>query len=298
MDGYKAILASKTIWGSMMTLAGSALAFGHYTLTPADAASAVDIIVGMITGASGLVTIWGRVVASKRLGAPPLQGAAMVLVAIGLAVAAAIGEVRAQDTPAPPPPAARPADVQHAARPARPRVAATTPARAAAPAAASAAGGGKLTATAAQKNPVAVLQAFSLTDLQAALADAQGQTPPDAIAASCYQALITVIGNPIANPLPSGPGLFQLLQKGRDLKTAIANLQTSNGPLAPLQIGCAPLILDAQNTLIQLGILSGAVVGGGMLGIPPILPLGRNDEAPNFLAYQQARDRWLISSRE
>jgi hypothetical protein len=113
----------------------------------------------------------------------------------------------------------------------------------------------------AQTNPVAVLQTFTLADLQAALADAQGQNPPDTVAATCYQALIALVSNPAANPLPASPGAFQLFQKARDLKNLIAAMQSPNGPLTGLNIACAPLILDSQNTLIQLGIMGGAVAG-------------------------------------
>src|SRR5258708_29815647 len=63
-----------------------------------------------------------------------------------------------------------------------------------------------MTAAAAQQNPATVLQKFTLDDLQAALADAQAQNPPDTIAANCYQALVTVVQSPATNPPPSGPG--------------------------------------------------------------------------------------------
>jgi hypothetical protein len=215
----------------------------------------------------------------------------MKRLALVLALVAGTVPAFAQDQQPAPAPAPRPVH-----RAAAPRPAVHHAAAAAAPATTATAPAGKLTAAAAQKNPVAVLQAFSVSDLQAALADAQAQTPPDTTAANCYQALITVIQNPVANPLPAGPGLFQLLQKARDAKNWISQLQANNGPLSAVNAGCAPLILDAQNTLIQLGILSGAVVGGGMLGIPPILPLGQNDGPPNFLAYQQARDRWATAA--
>ena len=50
-----------------MALGGSALGLGHYTLTPADAASAVDLISGIVSAAGGLVAIYGRIVASKKI---------------------------------------------------------------------------------------------------------------------------------------------------------------------------------------------------------------------------------------
>lgn len=118
----------------------------------------------------------------------------------------------------------------------------------------------KLTSTQAQKNPLLLLGQFSLDDLQAALADAQAQNPPDVIAANCYSALIAALQSPLANPIPTKPGLFLLFQKSRDLKNMVAAMQSNSGPLTAINIGCAPLIMDSQATLIRLGILSGALV--------------------------------------
>jgi hypothetical protein len=121
---------------------------------------------------------------------------------------------------------------------------------------------GKLSQSAAQQNPAQVLQAFTLADLQAALADAQAQNPPDTIAANCYAELITVVQSPAINPLPAGPGAFQLFQKARDLKALADSLQSRNGPLAQLQVACAPLVVDVQTLLIRLGVIGGAIAGG------------------------------------
>lgn len=127
----------------------------------------------------------------------------------------------------------------------------------------------KLSTTQVEQNPATVLQQFTLSDLQAALADAQGQTPPDTLAANCYTQLITIVQSPAASPLPAGPGAFQLFQKARDLKNLVASIQANQGPMQQLQIACAPLVLDAQNTLIQLGIIGGGVAAtGGLLPIP------------------------------
>lgn len=118
---------------------------------------------------------------------------------------------------------------------------------------------------AATANPIAVFQTFTITDLQAALADAQSAN--DTAAVTCYSALIPIVQTPgIGNPLPTGLGAFQLLQKGRDLKANLAALQAPNGPLAQLNVACASLIIDAQNTLIQLGILGGGVAVVGATG--------------------------------
>lgn len=141
-----------------------------------------------------------------------------------------------------------------------------------------------LTQSAATANPLLVLQQFTLTDLQAALADAQAQTPPDTVAANCYTALITLMNNPIANPIPSQAGAFIIFQKARDLQNALATLNSNNGPLTPVEVGCAPLVISVQNTLIQVGVLTGAVVATG--GVP-LAPLGAK---PSFQLLQQSRD--------
>jgi hypothetical protein len=69
MNEFKALTQSKTFWGAAVALAGSALTLGHYTLTPADAAQAVDLLSGLATAAGSLLAIYGRVVASKKIGA-------------------------------------------------------------------------------------------------------------------------------------------------------------------------------------------------------------------------------------
>jgi hypothetical protein len=119
--------------------------------------------------------------------------------------------------------------------------------------------GARPTVTQAQQNPLAVLQQFTVADLQAALADAKAQTPPDTVAANCYGALIPFVQSQVQNPLPSGAGAFQALQKARDAKAYLANIQSPTGPLAGLNTACAPLVLDVQNTLVTLGISVGVI---------------------------------------
>lgn len=110
----------------------------------------------------------------------------------------------------------------------------------------------------AQQNPLVVLQ-HTVADPQAALADAQAQNPPDTTAANCYKALIPFVQSQAQNPLPSGAGVFQALQKARDAKAYLANIQSPTGPLAGLNQACAPLVLDVQNTLITLGVSVGVL---------------------------------------
>ena len=130
-----------------------------------------------------------------------------------------------------------------------------------------------LSATQVQENPLLLIKNFTVSDLQAALADANAQTPPDTAAAACYSALLTVVQSNVASPLPAGPGLFQALQKARDAKALIANLQSPTGPLSALNTACAPLVLDAQSTLLGLGVGVGLVASpvapaAGIAGVP------------------------------
>jgi hypothetical protein len=293
MNEVKSLVESRTFWGAVVALLASGLSLLHYTLTSADAASLTELLTALGAAAGTAFAIYGRVVASKRIGGITPPAVPVILLAIGVGTLAPVRPAVAQTASEAPiaragAMAASPAPRKHVA-PAHHAAAAT-----AASASSSSAPGGKLSQNQAQQNPVLVIQQFTLTDLQAALADAQGQTPPDTIAATCYQALITLVGNPVANPLPSGPGAFQLFQKGRDIKNMIANLQAQNGPLSALNVACAPLIVDLNTTLIRLGIMGGAVAGGAVIGLPPL-----GSAAPgSWLAYQKARDRMVTASGE
>lgn len=121
-------------------------------------------------------------------------------------------------------------------------------------------GGTQLTAAQVQQNPLVLLQQIATTDLQAALADANAQTPPDTTGANCYQALITLKSNP-AFALPSGavPGVFTAVQKARDLKTQLANIAAPNGPLSQLNQGCAAWTQDNVATFIAIGGMVGLI---------------------------------------
>jgi hypothetical protein len=73
MEEFKSLIQSKTFWGAVVALVGSGLTLGKYTLSPADAAQAVDLISGVVGAVGGLVAIYGRVVASKKI--TPVQPA-------------------------------------------------------------------------------------------------------------------------------------------------------------------------------------------------------------------------------
>lgn len=128
----------------------------------------------------------------------------------------------------------------------------------------------KPTSAQALANPLLVIQNFTADDLNAAIADATANN--DKIALGCYQALLPIVQGGVANPLPASPGVFQALQKARDAQALLANLQSPTGPLANVNAACAPLVLAAQNTLVQLGILTGAVAAKVGLTLPIALP--------------------------
>ena len=69
MAEAKPLIQSKTFWGAVVALGGAALTLGHYTLTPADAAQAVDLLSGLAGAVGGLIAIYGRVVATQKIGA-------------------------------------------------------------------------------------------------------------------------------------------------------------------------------------------------------------------------------------
>ena len=132
----------------------------------------------------------------------------------------------------------------------------------------------QLTPAAVQQNPFALLQQFSAADLTAALADANSQNPPDVTSAQCYTALLALVNSPLNSPLPAGPGAFQLLQKARDMKAFLSNLQSTNGPLSQLNLACAPLVMDVNSVLLALGVSTGIVAASGGTALPALPALG------------------------
>ena len=130
---------------------------------------------------------------------------------------------------------------------------------------------GQLSATQVQQNPLLLLQKFTASDLKPHLpmpirTDSAGYSGGGVL----YGIADRGASNPINNPLPSRPGLFQALQKARDAKALIANLQSPTGPLSALNIACAPLVMDANATLLALGVTTGLVVGTGGIAIPAL----------------------------
>jgi hypothetical protein len=68
MDEVKSIFLSRTFWGALASVAAGLLALFGYELGAADRAGLVEAVSGLGATLGGLVAIWGRVKASKRIG--------------------------------------------------------------------------------------------------------------------------------------------------------------------------------------------------------------------------------------
>jgi hypothetical protein len=115
-----------------------------------------------------------------------------------------------------------------------------------------------LSAPALAAQPVAPslagLRTFTVDDLQAALADANAQTPPDTRHAQCWQAAIAFVQNfKPEEDLPQKLGLAQLIQKTFTLKAGAQ----SQLPDALIQ-ACSLTISDLNLTFAQFA---------GMIGV-------------------------------
>jgi len=109
-------------------------------------------------------------------------------------------------------------------------------------------------------DPLTFLRQFSYADVQNALNDANGQTPPNKTSAQCWAFLLTLIPPPAApasaapgsapaqtaNPatalLPTTPGIASAIQKALDDQQLLLTWFSPNGGLAQLNLACAPLV--------------------------------------------------------
>ena len=114
-------------------------------------------------------------------------------------------------------------------------------------------------------SPITSIQAFTLADLQAALADANAQSPPDTRHGACWSALIPIVQANIPNPFPAGLGLAQLVQKTFDDQTLLFGHQAWKDTIAQ---ACALTVLDLNSNLATL--LSAA--GLGAIVVPKLPP--------------------------
>ena len=68
MDDFKSLLTSKTFWGGVIALLAGVLGIFGYTLLPEDQAALVDGVAAAAAAVGGVIAIWGRVKASKKIG--------------------------------------------------------------------------------------------------------------------------------------------------------------------------------------------------------------------------------------
>lgn len=90
-------------------------------------------------------------------------------------------------------------------------------------------------------------------DAKAALADAQSHQ--DAIASTCYAAIVELTGAKLQAQGTTGGGLLLAFQKLRDV-----NKLNSSPQGTQLIIGCAPLVQDAKVNMLQFFTQIGAAV--------------------------------------
>jgi hypothetical protein len=111
----------------------------------------------------------------------------------------------------------------------------------------------------------ATVQKLTVADLQAADADAKAHN--DTVAGTCYEALIPLVQSQeslLPGALPKGA--VSAFQAARDIANGV---QSGPSVLKGLNVPCAPLVLDAENTLIQLGLRIGGTAGIAA-GLPPL----------------------------
>ena len=68
MSDVKTLFASKTFWGAFVAVLAGALSLFGYQLGAADQAELINALSGIAAAAGGLLAIYGRFVASKRIG--------------------------------------------------------------------------------------------------------------------------------------------------------------------------------------------------------------------------------------
>lgn len=68
MEQTKGLLESKTFWGALISIIASGVTGLHYTVSSADQVSALDAIMSIVGAASSLYAIYGRVVATHKIG--------------------------------------------------------------------------------------------------------------------------------------------------------------------------------------------------------------------------------------
>ena len=68
MDGVKSLFASKTFWGGLIAVVAGILGFFGYQLGSEDQAAIIEAGSAIAAAVGGVIAIWGRVKASKKIG--------------------------------------------------------------------------------------------------------------------------------------------------------------------------------------------------------------------------------------
>ncbi len=68
MSEVKTLFSSKTFWGAFVAVLAGALPLLGYQIGAADQAELINSVSGLASAAGGLFAIYGRIVASKRIG--------------------------------------------------------------------------------------------------------------------------------------------------------------------------------------------------------------------------------------
>ena len=68
MDDFKGLLASKTFWGGLIAVLAGILSFFGYEIAGPDQAQIVEIGAAIAASVGGIIAIFGRIKASKKIG--------------------------------------------------------------------------------------------------------------------------------------------------------------------------------------------------------------------------------------
>lgn len=68
MEQTKSMFASKTIWGGIIIVLAAVAGLLGYSIAPDDQAAIASYIDNMVMTVGGLLVIWGRITATKKIG--------------------------------------------------------------------------------------------------------------------------------------------------------------------------------------------------------------------------------------
>ena len=67
MENYKGMLQSKTVWGGLLAVLAGVAGLLGYTVTATDLSSIGDAITSVVSMVGGLIAIYGRIKATKKI---------------------------------------------------------------------------------------------------------------------------------------------------------------------------------------------------------------------------------------